>query len=317
MIPILEKKNHLDHSILAVGSLAFDSIQAPAGRVERVLGGSANYFSISASFFTSLKLVGVVGEDFPTEHLQLLEKRGIDLRGISIVPGKTFHWVGQYGQDLNEAQTLETHLNVFEHFSPKLPADYSECRYVFLANIDPDLQQQVWSTLKKPQLIAADSMNYWIHQKKPSLLRILEKVDLLIINETEALLLSERSNIVEAAEWIRNGGPKILIVKRGEYGALLFTNHGIFSAPALPLPDVKDPTGAGDTFAGGVMGYLSHEKISLEQLQADDAIIRKAVIFGSVMASFTVQDFGLTALLKASPSQIEARYKDFLKMTQF
>ncbi len=316
MIPELIKKNTPQHRMLAVGSLAFDSIQTPAGKVDRILGGSANYFSISASFFTSLNLVGVVGDDFPKSHFEVLKNRGIDLAGLEVAKGETFHWVGEYGKDLNEAKTLSTCLNVFEHFNPKLPESYLDSRYVFLANIDPDLQRSVYGQIKKPVLVAADSMNFWITGKKQSLLQTLELVDLLTINEGEAFQLSGQNNILDAAKRIRAMGPKILVVKQGEYGALLFTDQGIFSAPALPLATVKDPTGAGDTFAGGLMGYIAHEDAG-DEIFKDDAILRRAVIFGSVMASFTVEDFGFTNLLRTTHEQVQARYQEFLKMTRF
>jgi sugar/nucleoside kinase (ribokinase family) len=313
----ITKTTNLGNRILAVGSLAFDSIRTPAGKADRILGGSANYFSISASFFTSLNLVGIVGQDFPKEHLDVLKARGIDLSGLEIAKGETFHWVGEYGTDLNEAKTLSTCLNVFEHFNPKLPETYKDTPYLFLANIDPDLQRSVYSQVKKPKLVAADSMNFWIAGKKDSLIKTLELVDLLTINEGEAYLLSDQNNIIDAAKAIRKMGPKALVVKRGEYGALLFTNSGIFSAPALPMATVKDPTGAGDTFAGGLMGYIAHEGATADEIFKDDSILRRAVIFGSVMASFTVEDFGFNALLRTTAKQAEERYQQFLKMTKF
>lgn len=312
----INKVNDPRRSILAVGSLAFDSIRTPAGKADKILGGSVNYFSISASFFTNLNLVGIVGEDFPKEHFEVLRKRGIDINGLEVAKGETFHWVGEYGKDLNEAITLSTCLNVFEHFNPKIPADYQNCRYLFLGNIDPELQRSVYGQVKKPALVALDSMNFWITGKKDSLLKTLEIVDLLTINEGEAYLLSGQNNIIDAAKAIRKMGPKILVVKRGEYGALLFTEKGIFSAPALPLASVKDPTGAGDTFAGGLMGYIAHEDAG-DEVFKDDAILRRAVIYGSVMASFTVEDFGFSNLLRTTPQQAEARYQEFLKMTRF
>ncbi|MBI3555517.1 MAG: sugar kinase [Deltaproteobacteria bacterium] len=314
----INKPNATDsrRAILAVGSLAFDSIRTPSGNVDRILGGSANYFSISASFFANLKLVGIVGQDFPKAHLDVLAKRGIDLEGLEIAKGETFHWVGEYGNDLSEAKTLSTCLNVFEHFNPKLPGDYVDARYVFLGNIDPELQRSVHKQLKKPALVALDSMNFWITGKKESLLKTLEIVDLLTINEGEAYLLSGAHNILDAAKAIREMGPRALVVKRGEYGAMLFTDHGMFAAPALPLSTVKDPTGAGDTFAGGLMGYLAHEDAG-EDIFKDDTILRRAVIYGSVMASFTVEDFGFTNLLKTTAKQAEGRYQQFLKMTKF
>ena len=313
---IIQKTDNPERSILAVGSVAFDTIQTPAGKADKILGGSANYFSISASFFTNLKLVGIVGDDFPKSHFSVLEKRGIDLKGLEVVKGETFHWVGEYGSDLNEAKTLSTCLNVFEHFNPTLPETYRDCQYVFLANIDPTLQQSVYRQVRKPKLIAMDSMNFWITGKKGPLLETLKLVDLLTINEGEAFLLSEKSNIIDAAEAIRKMGPRALVVKRGEFGALLFTDNGIFSAPALPLRTVKDPTGAGDTFAGGMMGYLAHEGIDNNFSKHEDAL-RRAVIYGCVMASFTVEDFGFSNLLRVTKDQAESRYQQFLNMTRF
>jgi sugar/nucleoside kinase (ribokinase family) len=311
-----DKKSDPKHTVLAVGSIAFDSIRTPSGKAEKILGGSANYFSISASFFTSLNLVGIVGQDFPQDHFDVLRSRNIDLEGLEVAAGETFHWVGEYDGNLNEAKTLSTRLNVFEHFNPKLPKSYLDSRYIFLANIDPDLQRSVHAQVSKPVLVAADSMNFWITGKKSSLVKTLELVDLLTINEGEAYLLSECSNIIDAAKVIRKMGPKALVVKRGEYGALLFTDSGIFSAPALPLATVKDPTGAGDTFAGGLIGYIAHEDAGAD-LFKDDHVLRRAVVFGSVLASFTVEDFGFTNLLRTTPAQIKARYEQFVRMSRF
>ncbi len=316
MTPKFEKKTKNENNILAVGSLAFDSIRTPAGKVDKILGGSANYFSLSASFFTNLNLVGIVGEDFPKSHFVELEKRGIDIKGLEIAKGQTFHWVGEYGNDLNEAKTLSTFLNVFEHFNPKIPNEYKHSRYLFLANIDPDLQRSVYSQVDNPVFTAMDSMNFWITGKKDSLIKTLELVDLLTINEGEAFLLSDENNIVDAAKKIRKMGPKALVVKRGEYGALLFTDKGVFSAPAIPMATVKDPTGAGDTFAGGMIGYIAHENIG-KDIFKEEMLLRRAVIFGCVMASFTVEDFGLNNLLKINSTQIEQRYLHCLEMTKF
>ncbi len=315
-MPSFEKKTSLQNAVLAVGSVAFDSIRTPSGKADRILGGSANYFSLAASLFTNINLVGIVGNDFPKDHFEVLRSRGIDLKGLETTDGQTFHWVGEYGIDLNEAKTLSTFLNVFEHFNPKLPEAYRDSRYVFLANIDPDLQRSVHSQTRKPEFVAADTMNFWITGKKASLMQTLELVDLLTINEGEAFLLSEKNNVIDAAAAIRGFGPKAVVIKRGEYGALLFSDHGIFSAPALPLATVKDPTGAGDTFAGGMIGYIAHEDAGADLFRGD-GILRRAVIFGSVMASFTVEDFGLSNLLRVTPAQVQERYRQFLRMTKF
>ncbi|MBI3534154.1 MAG: sugar kinase, partial [Deltaproteobacteria bacterium] len=246
-----------DSSILVVGSLAFDSISTPSGKVERVLGGSANYFSVAASFYAPVKTVGVVGKDFPKSHLKWLSSRNIDVSGIKVTEGKTFHWVGSYDNNLNEAKTLSTFLNVFEHFNPVLKEDHKKSSYVFLGNIDPVLQQKVLDQVKNPKLVACDSMNFWITGKPEELRKTLKRVDILSLNEGEAYLLSGKRNIIEAAEKICTLGPKVIIIKRGEYGAVLFSNSRIFLAPAYPIKYVVDPTGAGDSFAGAFLGYLA------------------------------------------------------------
>lgn len=289
--------------ILAVGSLAFDTVTTPVGKAEKVLGGSLNYFSISASFYTGLQLVGVVGEDFPKPHLDFLAKRGIDIHGVQVMPGKTFHWTGEYGKDLNEAITLSTQLNVFEHFNPKIPEAYRDAEYVFLGNIAPELQMCVLEQVRKPNLIALDSMNFWITGRRAELLKVLPRIDLLTINEGEAKMLAEENNVVTAAEKILTMGPKAVVVKRGEYGAFLFHGGEIFSAPAVPVRNVVDPTGAGDTFAGGMIGYLASQGQGL-----DAKAMRKAVLMGSVMASFTVEDFSFQRLSKLGRDEVEKRY---------
>lgn len=297
--------------ILVVGSVAFDSVETPFGRVEDVLGGSATYFSTSASFFTDVNLVAVVGEDFPQEHVDFLQSRNIDLRGLTRAAGKTFHWKGKYGYDLNEAQTLETHLNVFESFQPQIPAEYRDAECLFLANIDPELQMEVLSQVEKPRVIACDTMNFWISSKPEALKRVISKVDIFIINEGEARQLTGEANLVKAARAILSTGVKTLIVKRGEYGVLMFTAHSVFAAPAYPLEEVFDPTGAGDTFAGGFMGYLANTG------DTSEAGIRQAIIFGSVMASFNVEDFSLNRLKRLDYREIERRFRSFKSLTHF
>lgn len=294
-------------NILAVGSLAFDTVSTPAGKAERVLGGSLNYFSISASFFNTLQLVGVVGEDFPKDHLQQLAQRGIDIAGVSVMAGETFHWTGEYGKDLNEAITLSTQLNVFEHFNPKIPENYRDAPYVFLGNIAPELQLSVLEQVRKPKLIALDSMNFWITGRRPELLKVLPRIDLLTINEGEAKLLANEPNVVVAAEKILGMGPKAVVVKRGEYGAFLFFQNEIFSCPAVPIRRVVDPTGAGDTFAGGLIGYLASHGVGLER-----NALRKAVLHGAVMASFTVEDFSFRRLLRLERKEVDARLEELL-----
>ncbi len=297
--------------ILVIGSVAFDSVETPFGRGDDVLGGSATYFSTSASFFTGVQLVAVVGDDFPEEPKEFLRSRGVDLAGLQTRPGETFRWKGRYGYDLNEAQTLETHLNVFETFHPQLPESYRKAEYVFLANIDPELQLEVLNQVERPKLIACDTMNFWIEGKREALVRTLGHVDILVINEAEVRQLADEANLVKASRAVLAMGPKTLVVKRGEYGVLVFTEHSIFSAPAYPLEEVFDPTGAGDTFAGGFMGYLAATN------NLSDETIRKATVFGSVMASFTVEDFSLNRLRKLSWSEVEDRFRRFQTLTAF
>ena len=298
-------------SILVVGSVALDSVETPFGQRERVLGGSATYFSTSASFFTDVNLVAVVGEDFPEEHTKFLASRDIDLTGLSRVPGETFHWKGRYGYDLNEAQTLETHLNVFESFKPVIPEAYADAEYLILANIDPELQMEVLNQVKSPKVVACDTMNFWISSKPEALKKVISRVDFFIINEGEARQLSGEANLVRAARAILGMGVKNLVVKRGEYGVLMFNGNSVFAAPAYPLEEVFDPTGAGDTFAGGFMGYLANTGNLSEEG------VRQAIVFGSVMASFNVEAFSLDRLKSLTYPEIEARYRSFKKMTHF
>ena len=297
--------------LLVVGSVAFDSVKTPFGQAEDVLGGSATYFSVAASFFTEISLVAVVGDDFPEEHVKFLKSRKIDLAGMERAPGKTFRWKGEYGFQLNEAKTLDTQLNVFQKFWPKIPESYKNSEIVFLANIDPDLQREVLQQVRKPKLIACDTMNFWIEGKRGSLIETLKLADILIINDGEARELSREPNLVKAARVIRAMGPKTLIIKRGEYGSLLFSKDSIFHAPAYPLESVFDPTGAGDSFAGGFMGYLAKTG------KFDDVNVRKAIIFGSALASFNVEDFSLNRFRTLKVSQIEKRYREFKHLTHF
>ena len=298
-------------SILVVGSVAFDSIKTPFGVADEVLGGSACYFSTSASFFTDVNLVAVVGDDFPQEHIDFLQSRNVNLDGLQKSPGATFRWKGRYDYDLNEAHTLETHLNVFESFKPELPENYRDAEYVFLANIDPELQLEVLQQVKNPKLVACDTMNFWIDGKKAELIKTLAKVDILVINEAEVRQLADEPNLLKAAEVVRSFGPKTLVVKRGEYGVLMFGEGSIFSAPAYPLEEVFDPTGAGDTFAGGFIGYLAATR------NLDEHNLRKATVFGTVMASFTVEKFSLDRLREIEYAEIADRYKKIKLLTEF
>jgi sugar/nucleoside kinase (ribokinase family) len=297
--------------LLVVGAVAFDSVRTPHGQAENILGGAATYFSVAASWFAPVRVVAVVGDDFGEEHLRVFQDRGVDTAGLVRAPGRTFRWSGEYVGDMNEARTLETHLNVFEQFSPKIPGSYLDSEFVFLGNIDPVLQLHVRRQLPKARLAALDSMNYWIKGKPEELKKALAEVDILVINETEARMLSGISNLNRAAEVIQEMGPRTLVIKRGEHGAVLFSEGGIFFAPAFPLAEVHDPTGAGDSFAGGFMGHLAKTG------ELSDAQLRRAVIYGSVMASYAVEEFGLARLLRLSPEEIEARYREFKKLTHF
>jgi len=297
--------------ILVVGSVALDTVTTPFGDAREVLGGSATYFASSASFFAPVSLVAVVGEDFPMEALEFLRRREVDLTGLERRPGRTFRWRGEYGFALNEAKTLETQLNVFAEFHPRLPEPYREREVVFLANIDPDLQREVLTQVLSPRLVAADTMNFWIQGKPEALRQTLKQVQILIINDAEARMLAQEPNLVRAAKTILGWGPRSLIIKRGEYGALSFSDGGWFAAPALPLENVYDPTGAGDAFAGGFLGFLASTR------NFDEANLRRAVIMGSVMASFAVEAFSLQRLQHLTYPEIESRYRQFKQLAHF
>jgi sugar/nucleoside kinase (ribokinase family) len=298
-------------SVLAVGSMAFDSVETPFGKAEEVLGGSATYFSTAASFFTTVNLVAVVGEDFPEEHIEFLQERKVNTDGITRTSGKTFRWKGSYGYDLNEATTLDTQLNVLADFDPQLPEHYCDADYVFLGNIDPELQLNVLKQVVRPKVVACDSMNFWIEGKREALLKTLKYVDILLINEAEVRQLAQEPNMVKAAHKVLAMGPSTLVVKQGEYGAVMFTPHSVFSAPAYPLEAVFDPTGAGDSFAGGFMGYLSSSN------NLSDEALRQAIVFGSVMASFNVEEFSLERMRTLDIGQVRDRYRKFQLLTQF
>jgi sugar/nucleoside kinase (ribokinase family) len=298
-------------SLLVVGTVALDSVKTPFGNVENVLGGSATYFSTSASYFTDVRLVAVIGDDFPKEHIQFLKSKSIDTRGLEVQKGETFRWRGEYGYDLNEARTLATDLNVLATFKPTITDDYKNTDIVFLANVDPDIQLDVLRQVKKPKLVACDTMNYWISSKPDSLKQTLKEVDLLTINEAEIRQLAGEASLVKAAKCVQAMGPKTVVVKQGSYGALMFNGHSVFSAPAFPLESVFDPTGAGDTFAGGFMGYLA------STMNFTEESMRKAVIFGSVMASLNVEAFSLDRLRSLDYREIEDRYREFKALTHF
>ena len=296
--------------LLVVGSLAYDGITTPSGSVDRALGGSANYFSLASSLFTKVRVVGVVGEDYGQEDYELLNKRGVDLSGLSKVPGKTFFWQGSYEGDLNEAKTLKTELNVFEHFNPQLPTHYQDSDFVFLANIAPELQLQVLEQVKSPKFVGMDTMNFWISIKADVLKKVLSKVDVVLINEGEAKMLTGAANAVSAAPMITAMGPRAVVIKRGEYGFAMYSKEeGYFILPAMPMPTVVDPTGAGDTFAGGFFGYLSSR--GQKPTVAD---MKQACIMGSMLASFTIQDFSVRALAKVTLADVEKRLSEYKKV---
>jgi sugar/nucleoside kinase (ribokinase family) len=300
-------------SLLVVGSMAFDSIKSPFGEVERVIGGSATYFSLAASYLTPVRLVSVVGKDFPKGTLDMLSARGIDLQGLKVAEGITFHWKGYYEYDLNIAHTVKTDLNVFENFAPVLPASYRDSRYVFLGNIDPKLQLDILSQVREPKIVALDTMNFWIG-KRPQLLReVIRSVDIVLINEAEVRELTGEFNLVKAARKLMRMGPGRVVIKRGEYGVLHLSDGEIFAAPAYPLETIFDPTGAGDSFAGGFMGYLAaRDGNALTEMD-----YRLATIYGSAIASFTVEAFSTERLQGLSREEIDSRFAAFRTLTEF
>jgi sugar/nucleoside kinase (ribokinase family) len=296
-------------SLLVVGSVAIDTVEAPGGRAEDVVGGAALYFSLAASFFTPLRMVGVVGADFPRAVLDDLARRGIDLSGVEERPGRTFRWSGRYHEDVNIRDTLHLDLGVFGDFRPTLPEAHRDSQYVFLANIDPVLQAAVLEQLHAPGVVGCDTMNHWISESRPALERLLGRVDMLVINDEEARLLSGERNIVKSAARILQMGPHTVLIKRGEYGIIQFSGQSVFAVPAFPLEEVTDPTGAGDCFAGGVMGELARSG------DTSPAGLRRAIAYGSVMGSFVVEDFGPRRLLRLTREDIERRYRQFVSLT--
>jgi sugar/nucleoside kinase (ribokinase family) len=296
-------------NIIVVGSMGFDSIKTPEGTVENVLGGSANYFSMAASLYASVGVVGVVGQDYTSDHLAVLKKRGVDTQGIETKPGKTFHWTGEYKADMSDAITLSTELNVFQSFNPVVPQSYTDSHYVFLGNIDPELQLRVLDQVKSPQLVGCDTMNYWIKSKKEVLKQVLKRVHILFVNEGESHMLTGKANAIGACEDLLQMGPQAVVVKRGEYGFVFATKQGIFMLPAYPIAKVVDPTGAGDTFAGGFFGHLARVKAGF-----DVAHLKQACVHGCLLASFTVQDFGTLPLERLDWTMVERRHDEYRQM---
>ncbi|HEX5178451.1 MAG TPA: PfkB family carbohydrate kinase [Gemmatimonadaceae bacterium] len=295
-------------TVLVVGSIALDSVETPFGRAENVLGGSAVFFAASASLLTDVQMVGVVGSDYPVDQLDVLAERGVDLTGIERAQGESFRWRGRYRHDLNTAETLETRLGVFSHFRPKIPEAFRDAPFVFLGNIDPRLQLDVLQQVHKPQLVACDTMNFWIESRRSDLLELLGHVDLVTLNDAEARQLTEEANLVKAARWIQSHGPKTVIIKKGEHGALMFGPRSVFFSPAFPLENVFDPTGAGDSFAGGFIGYLARCGT------VTDTNLRRAVVYGSAMGSFAVERFSITRFLEIGEDDIAARVQEFHRL---
>ena len=298
-------------SVLVVGSVALDTIETPFGKAEDALGGSATFFSAAASFFSPISLVGVVGEDYPRDGLRFLEQRGVDLAGLETRAGESFRWSGVYDFDLNSRETRETRLGVFAEFRPRIPEVFRDAEWIFLGNIDPVLQIDVLDQVQSPKLVACDTMNYWIEGKRRDLLRLLERVNVIMVNDSEARELSGEYNLLRAARWIQKRGPSMVVVKKGEHGAILFTPDVVFFAPGFPLEDVFDPTGAGDAFAGGFMGYLARAGTT----SSDE--LRRAMIYGSTLGSFAVERMGVNRLIDLEMDEIEERVTRFRELTAF
>ena len=297
--------------VIVVGSVALDSVRTPFGEVTEALGGSATFFSVAASYFTDVAVVAVVGDDFPDEHVELLRGMGIDTSGLYTEAGKTFRWAGTYGFDLNDRDTVSTELNVFEKFRPRIPENLARVEYVFLANIDPELQRLVLDQMKSPALTACDTMNFWIERKREELLRTLSKVDVMVLNDAECRELAGEPNLIKASRRVLRMGPSTVIVKKGEHGALMFKGDSLFSAPAFPCESVYDPTGAGDAFAGGFMGHLAKTGDTTE------VSIRRAIIYGTVMASFCVEQFSVSGMASLTGDDIETRFRQLKEVSHF
>ena len=311
--PLVNRKSELANrmSVLIVGSTALDSIKTPKAENPRLLGGSASHAAVAASFFARVRMVGVVGRDFPKKYIQLYQRHGIDLGGLQIKPGKTFHWAGEYEENMNRRRTLTTELGVFETFSPDLPAAYQRSPFVLLANIAPALQHHVLDQMRRPKFVAADTMDLWLNIAMADLLRLLKRVDLFVLNDSEAQQLVQEQNVVAALPKLHRLGPRYVIVKKGEHGSILSGPKGLFLAPAYPLKKVVDPTGAGDSFVGGLMGYLASAKGSIE------SNLRRAMVYGSVTASFCCEGFGVKRTDTVKRAAIEKRVKDLVRLTQF
>jgi sugar/nucleoside kinase (ribokinase family) len=299
------------NKVLVVGSVALDSVETPFGKTEDAIGGSGTFFAASASHLTKVNLVGVVGNDYPLERLEPLRERGVDLSGLVQADGESFRWRGRYRHDLNSAETIETRLGVFSQFRPRIPEEFRESPYVFLGNIDPRLQLDVLDQVEKPRLVACDTMNFWIESRRNEIIELLKRVDILLVNDGEARQLSEEFNLVRAARWVLARGPKYVVIKKGEHGAYMFSSHAVFFAPAYPLEEVFDPTGAGDSFAGGFMGYLARTG------RTDEAALRRAVVYGSTLGSFAVERFSIDRLMESHRVDIAKRLEEFRRLVAF
>jgi sugar/nucleoside kinase (ribokinase family) len=299
------------NAVLVVGSVALDSVETPFGKIEDALGGSGIFFSAAASHLTPVNLVGVIGNDYPLEQLEPLRARGVDLAGLVRADGESFRWRGRYRHDLNSAETLETKLGVFSQFRPQIPDQFRKSPYVFLGNIDPRLQLDVLDQVEKPQLVACDTMNFWIESRRNELLKLLERVDIILVNDAEARQLTEEFNLVRAARWILARGPKHVVIKKGDNGAYMFSQNSVFFAPAYPLEEVFDPTGAGDSFAGGFIGYLASTG------RSDEAAMRRAVVYGSTLGSFAVEKFSIDRLMEIHRVDIAHRLEEFRHLVAF
>jgi sugar/nucleoside kinase (ribokinase family) len=297
--------------IVVVGSVAFDNVETPFGKVENVLGGSATFFSVAASFFAPVAVVAVVGSDFPESELEFLRSRGVDIEGIEVAAGRTFRWTGRYHEDMNLRDTLDLQLNVFADFQPKVPASYRDAEICFLSTIHPSLQKSVLAQVSRAKLVGADTMTHWIEGTRDELVELLGAVEVLTVNDEEARLLAGERNVVQAARKILALGPKSVLIKRGEYGVLHFSGDSVFAVPAFPLEQVFDPTGAGDVFAGGFIGALAKAG------EFSPATVRRAIVYGSVMASFVVEDFSLNRLRRLTDDDVERRYRQFVALTEF
>ncbi|QDU97753.1 PfkB family carbohydrate kinase [Lignipirellula cremea] len=299
-------------SLLVVGSVAFDSVETPTARRDDVLGGSAVYFSYAASYFTGVRLVGVVGDDWPEEHTKFLQNRKVDTSGLQVIAGKkTFRWTGKYHANMNDRDTLEVHLNVFGEFDPVLPEDFQRSPFVFLANGSPGVQMKVLDQVRGPRLVVADTMDLWIRETRDELMALLQRIDGLVLNDSEAKLLTGEENLVKAGHRVREMGPRFVVVKKGEHGAMFFSEHETYVMPAYPTEDVVDPTGAGDSFAGGMMGYLA------EKNNFDSSTLKEAMAYGTLVASFNVEDFSLDRMKGIERADLDRRLEEYRKMLSF